>query len=152
MVQIYLSPDLAEMVRQVQAGAGWSNAELVLSAIQATYQELEGVIAAESAIPTGGLFSREYRPRRGTGSATVQFGIRLLQDDIADKVTTMLAGATESVLYRPLGIAAYGFTPLLTTSAEIATAHGDDERIQEATVRRSVGVFYDVVREISSGR
>jgi acetylornithine deacetylase/succinyl-diaminopimelate desuccinylase-like protein len=64
--------------------------------------------------------------------------------------TTMLAGATESVLFRPLGIAAYGFTPLLTTSAEIATAHGDDERIQEATVRRSVGVFYDVVREAST--
>jgi acetylornithine deacetylase/succinyl-diaminopimelate desuccinylase-like protein len=63
--------------------------------------------------------------------------------------TTMLAGATESVLYRPLGISAYGFTPLLTTSAEIATAHGDDERIQEATVRKSVGVFYDVVREAS---
>ncbi|HET9317677.1 MAG TPA: M20/M25/M40 family metallo-hydrolase [Vicinamibacteria bacterium] len=63
--------------------------------------------------------------------------------------TTMLAGATESVLYRPLGISAYGFTPLLTTSAEIATAHGDDERIQEATVRRSVGVLYDVVREVS---
>ena len=81
MVQIYLSPDLAEMVRQVQAGAGWSNAELVLSAIQATYQQLEGVIAAESAIPTGGLFSREYRPRRGTGSATVQVGIRLDHND-----------------------------------------------------------------------
>ncbi len=64
--------------------------------------------------------------------------------------TTMLAGATESVLYRPLGISAYGFTPLLTTSAEIATAHGDDERIQEATVRRSVGVFYDVVREVAT--
>jgi acetylornithine deacetylase/succinyl-diaminopimelate desuccinylase-like protein len=66
--------------------------------------------------------------------------------------TTMLAGATESVLYRPLGISAYGFTPLLTTSAEIATAHGDDERIQEATVRKSVGVFYDVVREASTAR
>ena len=92
MVQIYLSPDLAEMVRQVQAGAGWSNAELVLSAIQATYQELEGVIAAESAIPTGGLFSREYRPRRGTGSATVQFGIRLRQDDI-DRIDELVSSA-----------------------------------------------------------
>ena len=92
MVQIYLSPDLAEMVRQVQAGAGWSNAELVLSAIQATYQQLEGVIAAESAIPTGGLFSREYRPRRGTGSATVQFGIRLRQDDI-DRIDELVSSA-----------------------------------------------------------
>lgn len=66
--------------------------------------------------------------------------------------TTMLAGATESVLFRPLGISAYGFTPLLTTSAEIATAHGDDERIQEATVRRSVAVFYDVVQEACTAR
>ena len=92
MVQVYLSPDLAEMVRQVQAGAGWSNAELVLSAIQATYQQLEGVIAAESAIPTGGLFSRKYRPRRGTGSATVQFGIRLRQDDI-DRIDELVSSA-----------------------------------------------------------
>jgi acetylornithine deacetylase/succinyl-diaminopimelate desuccinylase-like protein len=66
--------------------------------------------------------------------------------------TTLLAGATESVLFRPLGIAAYGFTPLLTTSEEISTAHGDDERVQEATVRRSTGVFYDVVREIAAAR
>lgn len=62
--------------------------------------------------------------------------------------TKMLTGATESVLFRPLGITAYGFTPLLTTSEETATAHGDDERIAETTVRRSTSVFYDVVREL----
>ena len=63
--------------------------------------------------------------------------------------TTMLAGATESVLYRPLGIAAYGFTPLLTTSEELATVHGDDERVSEATVRASTGIFYEVVRDLA---
>jgi di/tripeptidase len=47
---------------------------------------------------------------------------------------------------------AYGFTPLLTTGDEVATAHGDDERINEATVRRSTGVFYEIVREISARR
>jgi len=62
--------------------------------------------------------------------------------------TKMLTGATESVLFRPLGITAYGFTPLLTTSEETATAHGDDERIAEATVRRSTSLFYEVVREL----
>ena len=62
--------------------------------------------------------------------------------------TKMLTGATESVLFRPLGVVAYGFTPLLTTSEETATGHGDDERINEATVRRSTGVFYDVVKEL----
>jgi acetylornithine deacetylase/succinyl-diaminopimelate desuccinylase-like protein len=66
--------------------------------------------------------------------------------------TKMLTGATESVLFRPLGIVAYGFTPLLTTSEEVATAHGDDERINEATVRKSTGVFYEIVRDLSARR
>jgi acetylornithine deacetylase/succinyl-diaminopimelate desuccinylase-like protein len=66
--------------------------------------------------------------------------------------TKMLSGATESVLFRPLGIVCYGFTPLLTSSEEVATGHGDDERINEATVRASTGVFYEVVREVSSRR
>jgi acetylornithine deacetylase/succinyl-diaminopimelate desuccinylase-like protein len=60
----------------------------------------------------------------------------------------MLTGATESVLFRPLGIAAYGFTPLLARSEEIATTHGDDERINEATVRQSTPIFYEVVKEL----
>jgi len=66
--------------------------------------------------------------------------------------TKMLTGATESVLYRPLGIVCYGFTPLLTTTEETSTGHGDDERISEATVRRSTGVFYEAVREIAARR
>jgi acetylornithine deacetylase/succinyl-diaminopimelate desuccinylase-like protein len=60
----------------------------------------------------------------------------------------MLTGATESVFFRPLGVVAYGFTPLLARSEEIATTHGDDERINEATVRRSTPIFYEVVREL----
>ena len=63
--------------------------------------------------------------------------------------TKMLTGATECVLYRPLGIACYGFTPLLTTSDELASVHGDDERVGEATVRRSTGIFYEVVRDLA---
>jgi acetylornithine deacetylase/succinyl-diaminopimelate desuccinylase-like protein len=63
--------------------------------------------------------------------------------------TKMLTGATECVLYRPLGIACYGFTPLLTTSDELSTVHGDDERVGEATVRRSTGIFYEVVRDLA---
>jgi acetylornithine deacetylase/succinyl-diaminopimelate desuccinylase-like protein len=62
--------------------------------------------------------------------------------------TKMLSGATESVLFRPFGIASYGFTPLLATPEEVATAHGDDERISEATIRQSVGIFYEVVSDV----
>lgn len=83
MVQIYLSQVLADQVREVQVRAGLSNAELVLSAIQATYQDLGAIIAAELAIPSGGLFSREYRPRRDSDSGSVQLGIRLRHADIA---------------------------------------------------------------------
>jgi acetylornithine deacetylase/succinyl-diaminopimelate desuccinylase-like protein len=64
--------------------------------------------------------------------------------------TKMLTGATESVLFRPLGIVCYGFTPLITSSDESATAHGDDERINEQTIRRSTGIFYEVVAELAA--
>jgi acetylornithine deacetylase/succinyl-diaminopimelate desuccinylase-like protein len=59
--------------------------------------------------------------------------------------TRMATGATECALFRPLGVTCYGFTPLLTTAQETASAHGDDERVTEATLRRSAAVFYEVV-------
>jgi len=66
--------------------------------------------------------------------------------------TKMLSGATESVLVRTFGIVAYGFTPLLATLQEVATAHGDDERVREDTVGQSVAVFYEVVSELCRHR
>jgi acetylornithine deacetylase/succinyl-diaminopimelate desuccinylase-like protein len=61
--------------------------------------------------------------------------------------TKMSTGATESALYRPLGIVAYGFTPLLMTQEEDASQHSDDERVRIATVRQAAGIFYEVVAE-----
>jgi acetylornithine deacetylase/succinyl-diaminopimelate desuccinylase-like protein len=66
--------------------------------------------------------------------------------------TKMLSGATESVLFRPLGIVAYGFTPLLATPEEVATAHGDDERVRVDTLRRSASVMFEVVSELCRRR
>jgi acetylornithine deacetylase/succinyl-diaminopimelate desuccinylase-like protein len=62
--------------------------------------------------------------------------------------TKMLSGATESVLVRPFGIVAYGFTPLLATPEEVAATHGDDERVREDTVRRSAPILYEVVSQL----
>ena len=62
--------------------------------------------------------------------------------------TKLLSGATECVLFREAGLACYGFTPLLPLRAEAGTEHGDDERINEASVRESMGIFYEVVREL----
>jgi acetylornithine deacetylase/succinyl-diaminopimelate desuccinylase-like protein len=64
----------------------------------------------------------------------------------------LLSGATECVLYRPLGIDCYGFTPLLSTLEESASGHGDDERIREDTVRESASLFYKFVRRHCEAR
>jgi acetylornithine deacetylase/succinyl-diaminopimelate desuccinylase-like protein len=61
--------------------------------------------------------------------------------------TKMSTGATESAVYRPLGIVAYGFTPLLMSQEEDASQHSDDERVREASVRQSTGIFYEVLAE-----
>ena len=63
--------------------------------------------------------------------------------------TKMGTGATESSLLRPLGVTCYGFTPLLLTTAEDASQHGDDERVPLATLKESVGIFYDVVAGVA---
>jgi len=63
--------------------------------------------------------------------------------------TKMGTGATESSLLRPLGVTCYGFTPLLLTTAEDASQHGDDERVPLATLKESVDIFYDVVAGIA---
>ncbi len=66
--------------------------------------------------------------------------------------TKMGTGATESSLMRPLGIVCYGFTPLLLSAEEDASQHADDERVPIATLRESVGIFFEVVAGIAGGR
>jgi acetylornithine deacetylase/succinyl-diaminopimelate desuccinylase-like protein len=66
--------------------------------------------------------------------------------------TKLLTGGTESVLFRGVGLVSYGFTPLLPLRDEAGTEHGDDERINEASVRESTGIFYEVVRELVKRR
>ena len=66
--------------------------------------------------------------------------------------TKMSTGATESALYRPVGIVAYGFTPLLMTQEEDASQHSDDERVRESSLRDSAAVFYEVVAETVRGK
>lgn len=63
--------------------------------------------------------------------------------------TKMGTGATESSLLRPLGVTCYGFTPLLLTEAEDASQHGDDERVSVETLRRSPGIFYEVIAAVA---
>jgi acetylornithine deacetylase/succinyl-diaminopimelate desuccinylase-like protein len=63
--------------------------------------------------------------------------------------TKLLSGYTESQLYRPLGITAYGWSPIYTTVDENVGVHGNNERITVKNVREGTREFYEVVREIS---
>ena len=63
--------------------------------------------------------------------------------------TKMLSGYTESQLYRQLGIIAYGWTPIYTTSEENEGVHGNNERIRVVDVRQGTREFYEVVSQIA---
>ena len=63
--------------------------------------------------------------------------------------TKMLAGYTESQLFRQLGIIAYGWAPIYTTAEENEGVHGNNERITVKNVREGTREFYEVVLAIS---
>ena len=81
MIQVYVPKDLRVQMLEIQQEEGWSNAELILGAIEGTH---EGLVVAGRAERSGtGLFSRSYRPRKPVSEDVVQVGVRLLDSDIA---------------------------------------------------------------------
>ena len=58
---------------------------------------------------------------------------------------TLGGGYTESQMYRPLGIACYGFNSLEVTPEIDATQHAANERVPVEQLRRGVKIFYEVV-------
>jgi acetylornithine deacetylase/succinyl-diaminopimelate desuccinylase-like protein len=58
-------------------------------------------------------------------------------------------GFTDSHFFRDLGIASYGYSPLLIPAADAAGVHGNNERIAVANIRRGVVVMRAVVRALS---
>lgn len=67
-------------------------------------------------------------------------------------VPLLTSGYTENQRYRPLGIAAYGFTPYTATDAEGSSEHGDDERIRVEELRRGPRILFDVVMSVAASR
>jgi acetylornithine deacetylase/succinyl-diaminopimelate desuccinylase-like protein len=58
---------------------------------------------------------------------------------------TLNSGYTESQMYRPLGIACYGFAPLELTPELDSTQHAANERVPVEQIRRAVKMLYEVV-------
>jgi acetylornithine deacetylase/succinyl-diaminopimelate desuccinylase-like protein len=67
-------------------------------------------------------------------------------------VPHITSGYTENQLYRPLGMAAYGFSPYTATEEEGNTEHGNDERIRVEEVRRGPRILFDVVTAVAGAR
>jgi acetylornithine deacetylase/succinyl-diaminopimelate desuccinylase-like protein len=55
------------------------------------------------------------------------------------------SGYTESQMYRPLGIACYGFSGVVVTPELDATQHAANERIPVEQLRRGLKILFDVV-------
>jgi acetylornithine deacetylase/succinyl-diaminopimelate desuccinylase-like protein len=63
--------------------------------------------------------------------------------------TKLLSGATESVLFRPLGIASYGWAPINTTPEEGSGVHGNNERVTVSNIRQGIREMYEVISQIA---
>ena len=93
MIHVYVPAELHRRLEQFQADRGWSNAELVLGAIERTHDAL--VIPTYAEREGNGLFSRSYRPRVAPSTNIVPVGVRLLQSDI-DQIDELVSASTTS--------------------------------------------------------
>ena len=58
------------------------------------------------------------------------------------------AGFTDSHFFRDLGIASYGFVPIVVEESDRATVHGNSERISVENVRRGTRLLLEIVEEV----
>jgi len=61
---------------------------------------------------------------------------------------TIGPGFTDSRIFRRRGVVAYGFIPCLLEAAELATIHGNNERISIDNLRLGTQILFEVVRRM----
>lgn len=90
-----------------------------------------------------------FRPPNSSSTHTALYRIirQVVGEYNAQALVTPLLnnGYTESQMFRPLGITAYGFIPVEVTPEEEATQHAANERIPVEQLRRGVKMFSEVV-------
>ena len=62
------------------------------------------------------------------------------------------SGYTESQMYRPLGIHAYGFAPIEVTPEEESTEHAANERVPVEQIRRGTRMLYEIVARAAASQ
>ena len=101
--------------------------------------------------PTDEFGHAEPSPLAGPGPAT----LRRVLDVMAFAVPVvpfMSRGATDSRFLRAAGVPAYGLSPIAMTEADGRRAHGVDERIPVASLRRGVEFLDRLVLDLAAAR
>jgi acetylornithine deacetylase/succinyl-diaminopimelate desuccinylase-like protein len=65
----------------------------------------------------------------------------------APVIPAVATGFTDSRFFRPMGIACYGFTPVIVSAKELAGVHGNDERISLRNIQRGTRLMCEIVEE-----
>ena len=62
----------------------------------------------------------------------------------------MLGGFTDSHFFRDIGIASYGFIPVIRTAEQSVGVHGNNERIGIDAFNQGVRIMIDVVEDFAT--
>jgi len=98
--------------------------------------------------------AHEFGPANSSSADSQLFGViesSVHRQDSSALVAAFLdQGYTESQMYRKLGIAAYGFHPVVLSPEVLATKHGANERVPMKPLRDALPLLFDIVQKISS--
>jgi acetylornithine deacetylase/succinyl-diaminopimelate desuccinylase-like protein len=95
-----------------------------------------------------------FRKPNSSSTATVLY--RVIQEVIHEHnpqavvAPELNSGYTESQMFRPLGITAYGFNPVKTTPALEETQHAANERVPIENLKEGLRIFFGVVAASAS--
>jgi carboxypeptidase PM20D1 len=83
--------------------------------------------------------------------ALARRALALVDDDGRAAVgPTLSPGFTDSILLRKKGVRAYGFAPFVVTREELATFHGDGERISKRNVVRGLEALVRAIVDVTA--
>lgn len=66
-------------------------------------------------------------------------------------VPSVAAGFTDSHFFRDLGMAAYGYNPIVIPLEDVEGVHGNNERVSVENVRRGTGIMREIVERVVHG-
>ena len=106
---------------------------------------------ATTFFPTfGSSFTSESKALASPANETVK-AIEEVTSDLypnSSVVPSVSTGFTDSHFTRDLGIASYGFNPLIAKGDEFSGVHGNDEKVNEAAFRRGVLDLKEIIQKV----